>query len=173
VAKTKRNEYGQCFFEEDEVLEHIYSNPDAELHKLYINNYEKFNQSIKSTGIDMTLLPEPPVVQHSVETFDQTYINDWNMPDSYKQMDLKSYLLDKCQNESEIQRVNDEYSQFESKKFLDVLKFLVYFVDTLRKNNVVWGLGRGSSVSSFCLFLIGVHKINPIVYDLDFNEFMR
>jgi DNA polymerase III alpha subunit len=88
-------------------------------------------------------------------------------------MDLKSYLLDKCQNESEIQRVNDEYSQFESKKFLDVLKFLVYFVDTLRKNNVVWGLGRGSSVSSFCLFLIGVHKINPIVYDLDFNEFMR
>lgn len=173
MAKTKRNEYGQCFFDEDEVLEYIYNKPDAELSALYINNHEKFNESVKSTGLDMTLLPQPPMIEQNIETFDQSYTSNWNMPESYKQMDLKAYLLEKCQNESETQRVHDEYSQFENKKFLDVLKFLVYFVDTLRKNNIVWGLGRGSSVSSFCLFLIGIHKINPIVYDLDFNEFMR
>ena len=43
----------------------------------------------------------------------------------------------------------------------------------LRENNRVWGVGRGSSVSSFCLFLIGVHKINPMLYDLDYKEFLR
>jgi hypothetical protein len=28
-------------------------------------------------------------------------------------------------------------------------------------------------VASFCLFLIGVHKINPLQYDLNIAEFLR
>ena len=62
---------------------------------------------------------------------------------------------------------------FEKKKFINVLQFLIYFVDTLRAKNVVWGVGRGSSVASFCLFLIGIHKINPLQYDLNIAEFLR
>jgi DNA polymerase III alpha subunit len=62
---------------------------------------------------------------------------------------------------------------FNKKGFIKVLQFLIYFIDTLRNNNVVWGVGRGSSVSSFCLFLIGVHKINPLLYELDYKEFLR
>ena len=61
----------------------------------------------------------------------------------------------------------------EKKKFIKVLQFLIYFVDTLRANNIVWGVGRGSSVASLCLFLIGVHKINPLQYNLDITEFLR
>ena len=60
-----------------------------------------------------------------------------------------------------------------SKLYIRVLQFLIYFIDTLRANNMVWGVGRGSSVASFCLFLIGVHKINPMLYDLDITEFLR
>ena len=45
-----------------------------------------------------------------------------------------------------------EYDLFEKKQFIRVLQFLIYFVDTLRANNMVWGVGRGSSVASFCLF---------------------
>ena len=70
-------------------------------------------------------------------------------------------------------RVKAEYKLFKDKKFIKVLQFLIYFVDVLRENNIVWGVGRGSSVSSFCLFLIGVHKINPMLYDLDYKEFLR
>ena len=62
---------------------------------------------------------------------------------------------------------------FEKKDFIRVLQFLIYFIDTLRANNIVWGVGRGSSVASFCLFLIGVHKINPLLYNLDITEFLR
>jgi DNA polymerase III alpha subunit len=83
------------------------------------------------------------------------------------------WLLDKCQNDEEKLRVQMEYDLFEKKDFIRVLQFLMYFVDTLRANNIVWGVGRGSSVASFSLFLIGVHKINPLLYNLDITEFLR
>jgi DNA polymerase III alpha subunit len=88
-------------------------------------------------------------------------------------IDVKAYLLERCGTDAERERVQAEYALFEAKGFTKVLQFLIYFVDTLRSNNVVWGVGRGSSVSSFCLFLIGIHKINPLLYDLDYREFLR
>ena len=95
------------------------------------------------------------------------------MPEKYYQIDVKKYLLDKCQTQEERDRVEQEYVLFEEKKFIKVLQFLIYFVDTLRANNIVWGVGRGSSVASLCLFLIGVHKINPLQYNLNITEFLR
>jgi DNA polymerase III alpha subunit len=108
-----------------------------------------------------------------LDEFDQRNINNWHMPEKYYNIDVKQWLLDKTQTEEERDRVLIEYSLFENKKFVKVLQFLIYFVDTLRANNIVWGVGRGSSVASFCLFLIGVHKINPLLYNLDIKEFLR
>jgi DNA polymerase III alpha subunit len=48
-----------------------------------------------------------------------------------------------------------------------------YVVDTLRNNQVVWGVGRGSSVASYVLFIIGVHKIDSVKYKLPINEFFK
>ena len=95
------------------------------------------------------------------------------MPKKYKQINVLQWLLERCQTDAEKLRVQEEYSRFDEKNFVNVLQFLIYFVDTLRANNVIWGVGRGSSVSSFCLFLIGVHKINPMLYNLDYGEFLR
>ena len=95
------------------------------------------------------------------------------MPKEYYELDMKKFLLDKCTNQEETDRVEKEYELFERKDFVKVLQFLVYFVNTLRKHNLVWGVGRGSSVASFCLFLIGIHKINPIQYGIDYKEFLR
>ena len=69
------------------------------------------------------------------------------------------------------QRVEDEYVEFENRRLVSVLKFLNYFVETLRKNNIVWGVGRGSSVASYCLYLLGVHKIDSIKYNLDMESY--
>jgi DNA polymerase III alpha subunit len=55
----------------------------------------------------------------------------------------------------------------------DLLFYLKYLVDTLRENKVVWGVGRGSSVASYVLYLIGIHKIDSIKYDLDITEFLK
>jgi DNA polymerase III alpha subunit len=95
------------------------------------------------------------------------------MPQKYYELNVLQWLLDKCQNNEEKKRVEQEYLLFEKKEFIKVLQFLIYFIDTLRANNIVWGVGRGSSVASFCLFLIGVHKINPLLYNLDITEFLR
>jgi len=95
------------------------------------------------------------------------------MRQKYYELNVRQWLLDRCQTEEEKARVDAEYILFEKKKFIQVLQFLIYFVDTLRENNIVWGVGRGSSVSSFCLFLIGIHKINPLLYNLDYTEFLR
>jgi len=43
----------------------------------------------------------------------------------------------------------------------------------LRKNNIVWGVGRGSSVASYVLFLLGVHKIDSMYYELSVDEFLK
>jgi DNA polymerase III alpha subunit len=43
----------------------------------------------------------------------------------------------------------------------------------MRDNNIVWGVGRGSSVSSYVLYLLGVHRVNSLYYDLDIHEFLR
>jgi DNA polymerase III alpha subunit len=55
----------------------------------------------------------------------------------------------------------------------DLLRFLVYIVDVMREQDIVWGVGRGSSVASYVLYLIGVHKIDSLYYDLDIAEFLR
>ncbi len=55
----------------------------------------------------------------------------------------------------------------------DVLYVMKYTVDTLRANNIIWGVGRGSSVASYVLHIIGVHKIDPIKYDIPIEEFFK
>jgi len=55
----------------------------------------------------------------------------------------------------------------------NLLRYMIYLVDFMRENNIVWGVGRGSSVASYVLYLIGVHRINSIQYGLDWHEFLR
>jgi len=165
-------EHGDCIFNEDDVIKHLYQNPNFDIAKLYINDIVKYNTAIKQLSINLPYLNEVPQ-RGDLKQFDSNQTDEWYMPVYYKNIDVKKYLLDKCNNEEERDRVLIEYKLFEQKGFIKVLKFLIYFVDVLRSNNIVWGVGRGSSVSSFCLFLIGVHKINPLLYNLDYREFLR
>ena len=98
---------------------------------------------------------------------------NWCMPDEYIQLNIIDHLLSKTQNEQQYQRVVVELTEFEKRDMFPMLKFLVYMVDTLKDNNVLWGVGRGSSVASYILYLIGVHKIDSIKYNLDYKEFLR
>jgi DNA polymerase III alpha subunit len=56
---------------------------------------------------------------------------------------------------------------------LDILNVMHYIVEVLRKNNIVWGVGRGSSVACYALYLLGVHKIDSIKYNLPIEEFFK
>ena len=172
AEKTKINDHGDVIFSEEDVIELLYTDPEFDISKLYFNDIDKYSQSLKELGIDLPVIntaPERP----KPEIFDKENCDNWHMPDKYYEINVLQWLLEKCQNDEEKMRVQMEYDLFEKKSFIKVLQFLIYFIDTLRANNVVWGVGRGSSVASFCLFLIGVHKINPMLYDLDIKEFLR
>ena len=172
AEKIKINDYGDCTFTEQDAIDLLYNNPEFDISKLFFNDIGKYTSSLKELGLDLPTINTLPS-RDSLSEFDNKNINDWHMPEKYYQINVLQWLLDKCQNDEEKMRVQTEYSLFEKKKFVRVLQFLIYFVDTLRANNVVWGVGRGSSVASFCLFLIGVHKINPLLYNLDITEFLR
>jgi DNA polymerase III alpha subunit len=95
------------------------------------------------------------------------------MPDEYKQLTIQNYVLNKCKTDQELERVAEELKAFRERDMFNLLRYMVYLVDFMRENNIVWGVGRGSSVASYVLYLIGVHRINSIQYDLDWREFLR
>ena len=99
--------------------------------------------------------------------------DNWWMSDEYRNMNIIDYLLEKTNNEEQYQRVVEELTLFEERNMFPMLKFLVYMVTELKHNNILWGVGRGSSVASYILYLIGVHRIDSIKYDLDYKEFLR
>jgi DNA polymerase III alpha subunit len=96
------------------------------------------------------------------------------MPDEYKQLDIEAWVREQSPPWDPIfTRVEEELAAFKERNMLDLLRWLKYFVDTMRSNNLVWGVGRGSSVASYVLYVIGVHKIDSIKYNLDWQEFLR
>lgn len=173
VAKARRNDHGDCIYDEQSLIEHLYQNPTADISQLYIENTQSYLAALQELGIDVPAIKGEPQHDETPEAFDLRLQSLWHMPENYSQMNVLEYLLGRCQTEQERERVKTEYVLFEKKNFTKVLQFLIYFIDTLRANNILWGVGRGSSVASFCLFLIGVHKINPLLYALDHREFLR
>ena len=95
------------------------------------------------------------------------------MPQHYREFDIAKWLLKQCKHDEEIQRVGKELLLYQKRGQFLLLQYMKYLVDLMRENNIVWGVGRGSSVSSFVLFLIGIHRINSIYYGLDIEEFLK
>jgi Bacterial DNA polymerase III alpha NTPase domain len=100
-------------------------------------------------------------------------LSKWPMPSKYYEIDLPEYFASKINTVEQAQRVIEELNLYEKYNLGIVLKFMIYMVDTMREHGIVWGVGRGSSVSSYCLYLIGLHKIDSLKYNLDIKEFLK
>jgi DNA polymerase III alpha subunit len=100
-------------------------------------------------------------------------VNDWLIPSYYKNLNIEDFCISLCQTDEEKTRVRLEFDLFKKHDMIMVIKTMKFIVDTLRENNVLWGVGRGSSVASYSLYLIGVHKIDSIKYKLPIEEFIR
>jgi DNA polymerase-3 subunit alpha len=107
------------------------------------------------------------------------------MPEKYKTLDIGAYVVSELMSKTGIfeayemqakpewDRVCKELKAFEERGMNDLLRYMVYLVDFMRENEIVWGVGRGSSVASYVLYLIGVHKIDSVKYQLDWQEFLK
>lgn len=109
----------------------------------------------------------------SLDEFDKLNQESWLMPLEFQDLDIVQHVLDLCKTDAELQRVGEELLLFQERDMLTLLKYLTYLVETMRVHGIVWGVGRGSSVASYTLYLLGVHKINSMYYGLDISEFLK
>jgi DNA polymerase III alpha subunit len=100
-------------------------------------------------------------------------IKQWNIPADIASLDLDIYFAEKISTIEEAVRVAEELELFRNRGLEPMLRFMIYLVRVMKEHKIVWGVGRGSSVSSFLLYLVGLHQINPVKYNLDIKEFIR
>lgn len=122
----------------------------------------------------------------SYENFDDVYFklpdrlksieerkNNWFYPSEYDDINLNDYFLNLCNTNIEKNRVLEELKLYKEKNMEKFLRFCIYLSDKIRENDWVIGVGRGSSCSSYCLYLIKIHLIDSLKYNLNIREFLK
>lgn len=109
--------------------------------------------------------------------------HDWVIPCEYKALDIIEYICDKhvkmttgltiTEIDKRDYRLISELALYKKYGLLDILRPIIWIINTLSEANVVYGVGRGSSVSSYVLYVIGVHDVDSYHYDLDINDFLH
>lgn len=169
------NQFGEIILNQDDVVDLLMQGRDLDTLKRIVVD-ESVN--IETMAFYIEHVPDFVPVKYDHETYcvpdyDALLQQNWHMPDKYKQLDIAEYILTLCKTEAELQRVGEELLLFQERNMFDLLRYLKYLVDTLRENRVIWGVGRGSSVASYVLYLLGVHRIDSMFYDLNPREFLR
>ena len=182
----KTDNLGIPRFTNKDLVDMIYTGHVDKCHVVLCDpsdDIDKFNEAMQEQYLPELKQYIPLDVDE--KTFDGALQSEWFMPDEYKTLDVGPWIMDKLlielqnveaheiQAKPEYTRVCEELEAFEQREMIDLLRYMVYLVDFMRENNIVWGVGRGSSVASYVLYLIGVHKIDSIQFDLDWREFLR
>lgn len=169
------NRYGQVIRTDKEVIELLYQNPDLNLDQINFesnNTVDRFNQAARACDVNIKI-GQTHVFDISLEEYDKINQQQWFIPKEVLDFDIETWLYQQCQTEEQFFRVQAELEQYEKFKMRQVLTIAKYLVDKFRKNQIVWGVGRGSSVASYCLYLIGLHKVDSLAYNLDVAEFLK
>jgi DNA polymerase III alpha subunit len=171
-----QNKFGELVFSENDVCDLLMQGHTIDsLQRVVIDstvNIEDLIYSIENPEALLTwTFPHNETV--SVPEFHLTQQMTWHMPEEYQQLDIAEYILGLCNSEAELQRVGQELLLYQERDLFNLLRYLKYLVDLMIENRVIWGVGRGSSVASYVLYKMGVHRIDSLFYNLDVHEFLR
>ena len=167
------DKFGQVVNNETEAMTLLYHNPTLDIGQIVLEDATKYKTATKDLYSELAQVQQYVESSLTVEEFDKQKQQNWYMPKEYKDFDIAKWLLDQCSNDEELQRAGKELLVFQDRGLMMLLNYMKYLVDTMRSNNIVWGVGRGSSVGSFVLYKIGINRINPIYYRLDFEDFLN
>lgn len=172
----KLNQYSQVEVTEQEAFTALYTQKISTLEDVYLDSDSIIEQYNNARRLNADRIPELEKAEIDpnvdLKFFDEANQCNWFMPEEYCP-NLIEHLYGLCNTDIERNRVSEELDLFIQHGMLDLLFYLKYLVDTMRENNIVWGVGRGSSVASYVLYLLGVHKVNSIKYELDIKEFLK
>lgn len=170
---TKQNKFGELIFSESDVVDLLMQGKDIKVLDGMI-----VDDSISLDSWPEIIDPVPDLQRQrlhamSVPEWHMANQQRWHMPEHYKKLDIADHVLSLCKGEAELQRCGHELLMFQERDMFDLLRYLKYLVDVMQQNQVIWGVGRGSSVASFVLYKLGVHRIDSLYYNLDIGEFLR
>jgi DNA polymerase III alpha subunit len=171
----KTDHLGQMVFSEDDCVNMLMRGQSIQVNGMLVD------ATIDLETAALMLEHVPAFIQYNelalqavtVEDFDHRNQSNWLMPDQYKNLDIAEHVLNLCDSEAALQRVGEELLLYQARDLFDLLRYLKFLVDIMKQNNLIWGVGRGSSVASYVLYLLGVHRIDSIHYNLDIAEFLR
>jgi len=159
----------------DKFGQHIYN--EYEILDIVMQGIDLRKTQILVSDADKTKIPEGVTKYKesslTVTEYDQHNQQNWHMPDDYKKLDIAEHILSLCATQEELQRCGNELLMYQDRDLFNLLKYMKYLVDTMKLNNIIWGVGRGSSVSSYVLYKLEIHKVNSMFYNLDVGEFLR
>lgn len=171
-----QNKFGELVFSENDLCNLLMQGHDlASLEHVVIDDSVNLEELIKHVERPDSLLSWtfPYNKDTSVPRFHDAQQLMWHMPEEYKQLDIAEYILSLCKSEAELQRCGAELLLYQERDLFNLLRYLKYLVDVMKANKVIWGVGRGSSVASYVLYKLGVHRIDSLYYNLDPAEFLR
>ena len=108
----------------------------------------------------------------------------WQLPEKYQKLDLEEYMATAFESycpasytpeqiELAIDRISFELHEVEARGMVEFMQTVIYIIDQLRKHDIVWGVGRGSSCASYLMFLIGLHVVDCVTMDVSPLEFFH
>jgi DNA polymerase III alpha subunit len=174
VARTmKIDQYGVVQRSQYEIMDLLYTQGNIDNVVTDSQTAQQFKRACEQNSVTDHLIHIPESLDTTVQEFDGSNQQNWYYPKEFDDIHLDHYLLSLCETETEYKRVEYELSVFRKKGLEKLLRYLLYLIHTCRENGIVWGVGRGSSVASYVLFLIGVHKIDSVKYNIEFKEFIK
>jgi DNA polymerase III alpha subunit len=171
TISMKIDAYGQIILSESDIINQLMVNSDSKLKKCLMDFVPNISKELNIDNIPELIRYHSE--QLSESEFDERCQSNWHMPEEYKNLDIAEWLLNQCTTDVERDRVGKELLLYLDRNAFPLLQYLKYLVDVMRKNNIVWGVGRGSSVASYVLYLIGIHRINSIYFDLAISDFLK
>ena len=168
------NMYGQAILSGDHLRQLLLQGKNiGHLNVIFddeVTLYQKYQQDLID---ETTIFLDAPEESLSFDEFHKKSADEWVFPLSYQQIDVLSYLHAKCKSQAEIDRVDEEYKLYSQADLVMLLRLFIFLVDYMRKNKFLWGVGRGSSVSSFILYLIGIHRVDSLKYGLAISDYLK
>lgn len=174
IDEVTTDQYGRVIYNRHDLYELLYQGYDISNIKEieWHEDMHKFNSALTLNHLSIPKMEPLKTYKVDVPEFDNERQSEWFIPEEYMQMDICSYIRNKTPVDG-LSRIDAELELYTKYNLLDILKVCVYLVDKMHENKIVWGVGRGSSVASFVLYVIGIHKVDSIKYGLDIKEFLR
>jgi DNA polymerase III alpha subunit len=169
----RQNEFGELIFAETDLVNLVMQGRDLSAMGTIIVDHTVSTDTWPNEIMSLPGLQPEQSHDCSVDDWHAQQQAVWHMPDQYRQLDIAAHVLALCKTEAELQRCGTELLLYQERDLFNLLRYLTYLVDVMTEHSIIWGVGRGSSVASYVLYKLGVHRIDSLHYKLDPHEFLR